>query len=333
MAMPTSVSVIVLNHNGGEDVMRCLDSLRGQNAVEEILLVDNGSTDGSLERALARFPEIVAVRDTVNRGVATARNRGAALARGEVLLFLDHDAVLDSGCVAELAAGLGERDGVVGPVLRSGASGRLEWGGTVDVLGHALPLLNGRPPLYINGPVLATQRSLFLRLGGFDDRFFYAAEDVEYCWRVLLGGGRVATIASARADHVGGGSTPGGYVRGTRIETTEFRVRLRERYTLAVLVTCAPAWWLPWLVPAYVAKTTLVSLVVLAMGRPRLSAQILGGLGWNVRELPATLRRRRSTPRTPAGDLAAKKRLHRGFIMLSLTRKYGLPRFIDRNSG
>ncbi len=332
--MPQSVSAVITNYNGGEDLIRCLASLRGQDHILEVLLVDNASVDGSLGRAMELFPEVTPVPDTVNRGVAGARNRGAAWARGDILLFLDHDVVLHAGCVDALVAALDEREGVVGPALRTFTTGDVETGATMDILGHARGIkAPAAPPFFINGAVFATQRTLFQRLGGFDQRFFYTEEDVDYCWRVLLMGGTVASIPAARADHVGGGSTPGGYVRSGRIETTDFRVLLRERYTLAVLLKCAPASWLPWLVPAYVAKTVVVAAVALSMGRPRLAVAVLGGLGWNVSQLWATLRLRHAIPRTVLGESEAVRRMHRGLIMLDLVRRHGLPRFVDRTSG
>jgi len=331
--MSDSVSVVIINYNGGEDLMRCLESLRVQEHIQEIIVADNASTDGSLERARAAFPEMIALPDTVNRGPARAANRGAARATGDILIFLDHDVVLRPGCVTQLVTALSDGDGVVGPVLRSGVTGADEWGVTIDVLGHPEFLLTPRPPFFINRPVFATQRAFFERLGGFDDRFFYTAEELDYCWRAHLAGATVAIVPTAHADHVGGGSTPGGYVRGSRKETTDFRVKLRERYTLVVLIKCAPAWWMTWLIPAYVAKTAVVSAVLLAMGRPRLSGDIMAGLWWNVRELPTTLRLRRTTPRTRQGDLEARRRMYRGLIMLEEVRRYGLPLFVDRKKG
>jgi hypothetical protein len=325
------VSAIVINYNGGELLLECLRSLSGQQGILETIIVDNASSDGSLDRALEEFPDVIAVRDTVNRGRAVAPNRGAAVAHGDILMFLDHDAVLAPGCVAALASALCDEPGVAGPVLRNGPERIEQWGMTIDWLGFPLGLRGPGAPLFINGPVFATNRSLFERLGGFESRFFYAAEDVDYCWRALLSGAAVRVVPEARADHLGGGggTTPGGYLRQERIETTDFRVAMRERNTLAILITCAPAAALPLLIPAYVAKSLTLATVALGMGRRRLARELLRGLWWNAQQLPTTLRRRGRTTRTPRGAREARRRIERRLRMLTMVREHGLPRFVD----
>ena len=327
---PPDVSAIVINYNGGEHLRNCLRSIVGQECLLETIVVDNASSDGSLDAALAEFPDVVPLRDDVNRGRAVAPNRGAALARGDILVFLDHDVILEPGCLRALAADLRTNAGVAGPVLRNGPERVEQWGMTVDWLGYPRGLRGPGTPLFINGPVVATNRSLFEQLGGFERRFFYAAEDLDYGWRVLLGGHRVAIVPAARATHLGGGggTTPGGYARRGRFETTHFRIVMRERNTMAVFLSCAPPLALTALVPAYVARMVAMSAAALVMGRPGLAEGLVRGMAWNVGQLPATLRRRRSIPRTRAGEREARRRMHRGLHMATTLRRYGLPRFV-----
>jgi N-acetylglucosaminyl-diphospho-decaprenol L-rhamnosyltransferase len=328
--MGAGVSAIVVNYNSGLDLINCLASLAHQDPpLNEVIVVDNNSRDQSLIAALAAYPNIRPLRNAANEGFASAVNQGGAAAKGDVLVFLNPDVVLSNDCVRHLASTLADAPGVAGPVLVVDADVHEERGRTIDRLGHSLPLTAAAKPLYVEGCVLATSRSFFERLGGFDERYFIFAEDVDYCWRVLLAGGEVQISTGARAQHRGGAVVPGGYIRSGRIETTAFRFLLRERNTLATLLKCAPAPWLLWLIPAYVTRTLVVAAALLYLRRPGVARDVLGGLFWNARWLRQTYRLRRKVPRTKASQRIASQRLHQGLIELDLVRRFGLPRFID----
>ena len=89
--MMATVSVIVVNYNAGELLDRCLDSLRLREAepAAEVILVDNGSTDGSAERAAGRQPEVTFIPAGANLGFAGGVRRGAAEASGTILFLLN----------------------------------------------------------------------------------------------------------------------------------------------------------------------------------------------------------------------------------------------------
>lgn len=324
------MSALVVNYNGGEDLLGCLRSLERQAGLHEIIVVDNGSHDGSLEDARRDHPDVHFIARHTNDGFAGAANAGAVRATGELLLFLNPDVVLDLGCVAALSTALRNSPGVVGPVLWVEATGRLEYGATVDVLGMPRGLSEPSLPLYVPGCALATNAHVFRELGGFDARYFLFVEDTEYCWRALLAGYEVAVSQDATAWHRGGGSTPGGYARGSEITTTKLRVSLRERNGMALFIACAPAKWIGPLVTAHLVKTAAVAVAVgTLLGRPSLSWSLLQGLWWNARQLPATLHRRRSVRRRKPAEREAFGRLALRSSMLHSIRQFGLPRFVD----
>jgi len=328
--MPVAVSAVVINYNSGADLVACLRSVEEQTyAVSEVVVVDNGSTDQSMLEATNKFPHIRPILNGSNRGPAAAGNSGAMIASGDILIFLNPDVVLSSECVARLVEALDERDGVVAPVLLVGPSLTAEYGSTIDRLGQSTALTLPGKPLYVTASVMATSRHLFRRLGGFDERYFWSPEDVDYCWRVLLAGGNVTVLPDLEARHRGGGSTAGGYVKGGRMETTVFRLKLRERNTLTMLLKCAPAASLIWVVPAYLVKTGFLAVAAFLLGRPGLARDLFGGLVWNARELPLTFRLRRNIPRSKAGAKVAAERMYRGFLALEYLIKFGPPRFVD----
>jgi GT2 family glycosyltransferase len=361
------VSAIIINYNGGDDLLRCLESCASQREVSEIIVVDNASGDGSVERASRneasearlsrdsggrqsrpvtsrneasearlsrdsggrRSPPVTDrvrfLRNADNRGFANAANQGAALATGDVVLFLNPDVRLEPGCVRELAASLAERPGVAGPATLLEATGELHAGETLNHLGFPRTLAAGeRGPLWVQGCALATTRSTFERLGGFDERYFMFIEDMDYCWRVLLAGEDVAVPSSARAVHAGGGSAPGGYAREGAMHTSSLRLVSRHRYTLAMLLKCAPAVWLPLIVPMHVVKTLATAVAALALRRPRIARELVATIGWNAGQLPESLRRRRAIPRVRSGRKTARERVGFGCYELAFLRR-GVP--------
>jgi GT2 family glycosyltransferase len=331
MAAPR-LSAVIVNYEGGELLLSCLESLAEQDLPLQVILVDNGSADRSAAVAAARFPELEVVRPGANVGFAGGANAGAARARGDALLFLNPDLVLEPGCAAALLTELEDpRAGIVGPALRVGASELVEYGATVDPVGFPMGLTSARPPLYVPGCALAVRRELFEQLGGFDERFFLFAEDVDLCWRALLAGWDVRIARDAVAAHVGGASAPGGYASGRALETTRLRVALRERNTLAMLLKCYGSAAAGVVLPLYVAQALTTAALLAATGRVGTARDVLDGLLWNVRELRTTLRlRRQAQALRAASDRAVLRRMHHGLGKGLLLLRLGLPRVLER---
>jgi GT2 family glycosyltransferase len=100
-----SVSIIVLNINGTNDLRRCLDSIdRLSYANREVIVVDNGSTDGSQDMVRLEFPWVHLIDMKQNMGYGGGNNEGARVSRGSFLFFLNNDIILTSGCLDELIA-------------------------------------------------------------------------------------------------------------------------------------------------------------------------------------------------------------------------------------
>ena len=317
---------MIVNYDGGGLLLECIASLRRQGVVETIL-VDNGSADGSAAAAAAQFPDLKLVAPRRNLGFAGGANLGARQARGELLLFLNPDIRLPAGSVPTMAGRFADPHvGVVAPPLQVEAAGIVEYGATVDIIGSPVGLTTPASPVYVPGCALMTRAALFHELGGFDERFFMFVEDVDFCWRVLLRGLDVTVPAIEPAWHFGGAVTPGGYVSRGSLSTTRFRVVLRERNTLAMLLKCYGAPLASVVAPAYVAQSLLTAGLLAARGRRATALAMVGGLRWNLRELPRTreARRRVQTSRQ-VGDAAVLRRMYRGIWKLHLLMRFGVP--------
>jgi len=323
------ILVVIVNFDGGPGLVECIDSVLTQSVPVSIVVVDNGSTDGSDLQVTHRYREVTVCHPPRNLGFGEAVNFAVSTHAGETIVVLNPDVVLRDGCLPAMLAALKARPGVVGPVLHVSASGTTEAGLTVNHTGMPTVQAGDRAPLFVPGCVLATTRFVFEQVGGFDGRYFLFVEDVEFCWRVLLAGFEVAVAGDAQADHEGGGSVAGGYLRpGARYRTSELRVALRERNTMALMISCAPRWWLPVVLPVLVGRCAAEAAGAVVLGRPSLAWSIVRGVGWNVRELPTSIRRRRSLTRSSRSCRTARSRLTSGPLLVQTIRTHGLPRIV-----
>lgn len=323
------VSAVIVNYNGAADVLDCIASLQGQGDLHEIIVVDNASPDGSLRALCAAEPPAVIVASDENLGFGGGANLGAACAAGDVLLILNPDTRLTPGSVHALAAHVRATGAVVGPVTVEADHRAPKLGEQMDWLGMPKARTKDAEPLfYIQGSAVAISAELYESIGGFDERLFLFAEDLELCWRARIAGHDVATVPGASVLHQGGGSIGGGYLRANGRSTSDLRFGMRERNTLTVFLTCAPMWLLPFFAPVYIAKVLLTAVVVAAMGRRQLARDLVRGIGWNVRQLPSSLHRRRSCPAAASRTTVFVRNSTRGLNALSIIRSDGLPHFV-----
>lgn len=204
MTTPT-VSVIVVNWNGAEHLPPVLDSLRAQDWPRdalEVVVVDNGSQDGSLQLLAERYPEVVVEALETNTGFAGGCNAGARVASGEYLCFINNDMRAEPDWVRHLVTPL-----IEDPSLGATGGKVLDWEGrTVDFAGAVLnwegrggqvgfgepydPERHDRPgPIpFANGGSLAIRADRFADVGMFDEDFFAYYEDVDLGWRLWLFG-------------------------------------------------------------------------------------------------------------------------------------------------
>lgn len=199
------VSIIVPVYNGMRTLEDCLDSLcvlAPESPSHEILVVDNGSTDGSLQAITAR-PGITLVKEHQVRGPSAARNAGAREARGEILGFTDIDCIVTKRWLIE-AIGAFDDPGVVG------AGGRVEgveprndiqaWMNSRKILDQERALAHPFLP-YLQTANAFYRREDFLKIGGFDTDLLYG-EDCDLSWRIQQAtGGRLTYCSQALVYH------------------------------------------------------------------------------------------------------------------------------------
>ncbi|HZQ84015.1 MAG TPA: glycosyltransferase family 2 protein [Acidimicrobiales bacterium] len=225
------VAAVVVNHNAGGLLTDCVRSLRGE-GIETIVVVDNGSTDGSLTTLTAADPAARVVRMPRNVGYGTAANRGVATTATPYVLVLNPDTVVEPGLVKGLVAAL-ERDpqlGLVAPRLDN-PDGTLypsvrHFPNLADALGHAFLVdlvpnnrftrryrmldwdhREARRVDWVSGACFLARRPAFDAVGGFDEAYFMYMEDVDLCWRLGRAGWFAGYEPSVGIMHVQGVST------------------------------------------------------------------------------------------------------------------------------
>ena len=212
-------SAVIPHRNSGDLLARCVDALLAAEGIDEIVVADEGSTDGSVE-SVADRPSVRVVQSP-GRGFATAANAGISAAKGARLLLVNSDAFVERDTVRRLEARLDDapRLALCGAALIDEHGQPAKTQSEILTLGRALadalgyrahPRRTGSG-LEVVEAVLPTcalaRREALEQVGGFDGRFFFYYEDTDLCRRLAQAGWEQAVDWEARAVHLTGGST------------------------------------------------------------------------------------------------------------------------------
>ena len=274
------VSVVAVNYNGGAVMERFVDSVWASDAPPlELLVVDNGSTDGSVARIRAR-EDVELIVSPKNRGFGGGCGTGAARARGDLLLFANPDVAFAPSMLGALAGNL-----IAHPNVAVSFPKMIEPGGT-----H-VPEPQLEDVATMAGAVMLVEREHFERLGGFDPRMFLYYEETDFCWRSRLAGRRVTQDWQAVALHEAHGAGGGARWAGEQIRNG-LLAHLKLRAWPAVARFAA----------RMVVKTAVRGL------RAR-DADVLAAWSDNARRLPAVMAERRRLREAATPDVRAELEL------------------------
>lgn len=223
-------SAVVVNHDAGDLLAACVRSLRDDGA-DEIVVVDNASSDGSLDRLESEGLDVTIVRAGDNRGYAAGANLGLERVGGEIAAVLNPDTVVRPGTGAAVVARFADAEvAAVGPRLLNEdgttyPSARIV-PSALDAAGHGLLGLLwpgnaftrryrqldldpgvARDVDWVSGAAVWLRRSALAEVGGWDEGYFMYVEDVDLCWRLRRAGWRVVYEPAGVVVHVQGAST------------------------------------------------------------------------------------------------------------------------------
>ncbi len=229
--MTPALSIVIVNYNGGNYLAECLKSVeKYAQCPHEVIVVDNASTDGSCEYLRENFPYVRLIESKMNLGFSGGNNLGAAHVKGDLLLLLNNDTCLMSSLSPAIKEFEANRQlGVLGCKTFYGDGSLqlsigfdhtptrmvLSWSGFGRFV--SAPAIFKRvdnnkshynvphEAAWISGAFLMTRKELWVRLGGFDDKYFMYVEDVDYCKRVRMAGYKVAFTPLVEMIHYEGG--------------------------------------------------------------------------------------------------------------------------------
>jgi len=227
------VAVVIVNYESGPALLQCVEDWMADGAVD-VVVVDNGSADGSVERVRARYRDLEVVTPGRNLGYGAAANRGVAATTTPRIVVSNPDLEVRPGTLAHLSEALDDhpRWALVGPLIRTSSGERYpsarHFPSLVDAGGHALlgifvpdnrftrsyqrndlDQVSGGPVEvdWVSGACFLVRRSAFEQVGGFDESYFMYAEDVDLCWRLGQQDWSAAYVPTAEVTHRQGVST------------------------------------------------------------------------------------------------------------------------------
>ncbi len=218
------VSIITVNLNGKDYLNVLLDSIAQLDYPQEkleVILVDNGSADGSAEFVASNYPKVKVIKNDYNTGFAVANNMGAKAAGGDYVAFLNNDTKVDSQWLTELLRPVYKDSETVcaGSKVLSYDGQKLDFaGGMINFEGKGFQVDFGLPKdedihdqyaylPFVNGGAMLVDRKVFLSSGGFDEDFFAYYEDVDFGWRLWVLGYRVVFAPKSIVYHVHHGTS------------------------------------------------------------------------------------------------------------------------------
>lgn len=230
-----TISIIIVSWNARDYLRDCLDSIyqTGESCIQEIIVVDNASKDGSPEMVAEHFPEVTLIKSEENLGFARANNLAMEHAKGSIFALVNSDVIVHEGCLEKLAVFLDDHSdiGMVGPRV-TGGDGNLQrtcrkmptfWNTVcrILVLDRIFPdwqIFSGFEVPYssydkymeaevLSGCFCVARKKAVDEVGGMDERFFFYAEDIDWCKRFRDAGWKLMFVPEATATHFGGGST------------------------------------------------------------------------------------------------------------------------------
>lgn len=229
---PVDVSVIIVNWNTRDLLAQCLHSVYETQGglVIQVIVVDNGSTDSSVEMVRQDFSQVELLTNQENLGFVRGNNQAFPLARGRHVLLLNSDAALQERALAQMTDFLDQHPGVgiVGPmVLNPDGSFQTSFMDFPNLVSETLLMTKlsklvysrhypsyppeksqqTRPVDWMQGACMMMRRRTLEEIGGLDETFFMYSEEVDWCWRSKQAGWEVYYLPAARIMHWGGQSS------------------------------------------------------------------------------------------------------------------------------
>lgn len=269
--MNTKVSIVVPNFNGKQYVMECMDALMDQDVRSfEVILVDDASTDGSLQMVMDKYPDNGAYPKTryisrkKNGGFCKAVNDGIRAADSEYILLLNNDTKVERDFVKQMYASIRRSDKIFSVsakmLMMQDETLMDDSGDLYNALGWAYTKSKGKPEEKFNkrrkifaacGGAAIYRKDILDKIGYFDDNHFAYLEDIDIGYRAKLNGYVNIYEPRARVLHLGSATSGSRY--------NEFKAKYSARNNIYLIYKNMPLWQkivnFPWLLIGFMVKT------------------------------------------------------------------------------
>ncbi len=336
-------AVVILNWNGEHHLRKFLPSVVEHTPQwVDIVVADNGSTDGSVRLVREEFSRVQVVEFSENYGFAGGYNRALEGLSNDYFILLNSDVEVSEGWCEPLIQELENHEdiGAVSPKIRSyDHRGEFEYagaaGGYIDILGY--PFCRGRilnslerdegqydtpqDVFWVSGAAFACRAEVFKKLGGFDADFFAHMEEIDLCWRMQLNGYRVRSLPQSVVYHLGG---------GTLSINSPHKIYLNHRNNLAMLYKCSSPMQRVVVAVARPVLDFLAALSYLVEGRADSFWAVFRAYATFIKWHPELSRKRKLCR---AGAVGESKYVYKGSIVLRYLlgcRKFSMLRGAER---
>ena len=233
------LTVIIPNYNNRNFLEKCLRSLKKQSSSFQVIIIDNASSDGSIEYIKQQYPKFILIENKENLGFTTAINQGIKSSKSEYVFLLNNDTELDSHCISNLLKCIEKDENiftVASKMIQYGDRSKIDdVGDEYTIFGWTKRVGYGKSPDLYNqkkeifsacaGAALY-RRNVFDKIGYFDENFFAYMEDVDISYRAKIWGYKCIYCPQAVVYHVGSGSSGSRY--------NEFKIKLAARNNVYV---------------------------------------------------------------------------------------------------
>ncbi len=230
-------SIVVVHRNGNQRLLNFLNSVKSAINIDqdEVIVVDNHSSDNSIENAQSKYPFIHVINNACNTGYAHACNQGIQKSCGEYILICNNDLELSPNILDQFITDFNQNPnaGLIGGQLLASDGSLSRSAGNATTFYTELGFKSKRKPTFdanqpnkvgaVVGACMAIRRETILDAGSLDDDFFFYYEETEWCLRIRRHGWDILFDPRIRITHTGGASTQS-YFKAARIEF--FRSRL-----------------------------------------------------------------------------------------------------------
>ncbi len=305
------ISIVVVNWNGKKWLEKCLSSLIAQTHKNlEVILVDNGSSDDSVEFIKSNYPEVILVKSDKNLGFAGGNNLGIDQSKGKYILLLNTDTWVDNNFVERIYHKfLSSKVDIIAPkeVNYEGEEFDYSDNKTIDIFGHPF-FIKGKVKnsFYLKGVCLFFKRSLYDKTHGLDNNFFMYSEETDWFWRLNFLNKKFILVNDLYVYHAEAGSSMKGI---------NYNIFLWRNQNALQMLLKNYAWHnLLWVLPIYFLQNVVEIMFFLLTLKPKIALSYVQGWWFNLINLKKILKKRSWVQRNrQVNDWEILKKMYLGF--------------------